>query len=203
MRISHKQLEECIRDPRAWIRERRSTAKRYFSVGYDQILLLGIYKYHGSRNVQEGRSKIDALFRKHARLNNQPRKDGVRERFQAYVDWCEQSRVSVVERRVTLDGSFGTFLTLGGHLHRVDGTGGGVRGIVLGDYPASWRSELRMPLIQLVLAGRYGLDAEAVSVGVQELDGSRLGETTFDQARLRGARQEFRAISAYVRGRWR
>jgi hypothetical protein len=119
-----------------------------------------------------------------------------------YADWCEASGVTVVERRVTLEGAFGTFLTLGGHLHRVDGTRDGVRGVVLGEYRDSWDAELRMPLIQLAVANRYRLEAAAISVGVQRLDGSRLQETRYDRSRLRVARQQFVAISEYVKRRW-
>jgi len=202
MRISHKQLEACVGDPIAWIRERRSSRKQFFGVGYDQVLLWSIYKFHATRDVQEGISKMEALFTKHSRLNNQVRKDGVRERFEVYVEWCRTTRVAVAERRVTLNGSFDTFLTLGGHLDRVDSTGSGVRGIILGDYPAVWRTQLRMPLIQMALAARYGLAAGAILVGVQKLDGSGLRETTFNEDELRTARQEFRAVSTYVRRRW-
>ena len=202
MRISHGQLETCLRDPNAWVTERRSTARRYFRTGYEQILLLGIYRLHGTRSREQGREGIEGLFRKHDDLRNETRKDGVRERYEMYADWCEESGVTVVERRVTLEGVFGTFLTLGGHLHRVDGTRDGVRGVVLGDYGDSWDSELRMPLIQLALANRYGLEAGAISIGVQRLDGGQLRETSYNRGRLRVARQQFVAISEYVKQRW-
>jgi len=146
---------------------------------------------------------IEALFQRHAaKLTTVNRKEGVRERYRGYTDWCGAVGLTVVERRVVLKGEFQAFLTLGGIVHRVDATANGVRGVILGEYRSAWRLELRMPLIQLALAGRYGIDRQDVSVGVQRLDGTGLSEATFDARRIANARREFREMSEYVRQRY-
>jgi hypothetical protein len=203
MKISHGALEECVRDPNRWLTAQQSGQQRFYSLGYDQILLFGIYRFHRTRSEQVGAAWIDALFQRHAeRLTTEFRREGVREQYRSYAEWCLNTAVPAIEPRVVLNGDFRQFLTLGGLLHRVDATPTGVRGVILGDYRATWRSELRMPLIQIALAARYGLDRAAVVVGVQRLDGSDLRETTFDRRRLAQAQREFRTISEYVRQRW-
>jgi hypothetical protein len=203
MRISHRELESCVRDPNAWMSERRSGRQRFYSIGYDQVLLLGIYRFHRGGSKREGETWIEALFQKHAaKLTMAQRRDSVRERYGRYTDWFRRAGVTVIERRVILAGRFQQFLTLGGFLHRVDATPTGVRGVILGEYRQSWRSELRMPLIQTAIGDRYGVNSADVAVAVQELDGNGLQEATFGPARLATAMREFRAISEYVRRRW-
>src|SRR5437016_4876990 len=156
MKISHGELEACLRDPNAWVGEKRAWRQRFFALGYDQVLLLGIYRFHSRGVTLEGEEWIEALFQKHSgRLTAESRREGVRERYRRYVDWVVREGVTVVERRIILNGDVQEFLTLGGFLHRVDATPTGVRGVILADYRPVWRSELRIPLIQIAIANRY------------------------------------------------
>jgi hypothetical protein len=82
---------------------------------------------------------------------------------------------------------------------RIAVNGRGYRAVLLGSPPRDWRSETRMPLIQLGVADRLQRDYRDVTVGFQALDGQRLSTLTFDDDRLNRAREAAELLRAGLR----
>jgi hypothetical protein len=200
--ISHREIAKCEANPQAWVRARKGDST-FYGFGYNQVLVLGIYRFHRTGSASQARSYLQDLLTRHsARLRTTAKAQDVLGRFDSYRQWMAGSQTAVAEHRVRLNAQMGGFLSIGGEISRVDVTGPGYRGVILGSFPSDWRDELRMPLIQLALALRYQRPAEQFSVGVQELDGSSLAMTSYSLQQIEAARAEFRALGSNVRQIW-
>ncbi len=195
MRISHRELESCTRDPGGWVRAKLAPAAGGSRQGYDSVLKLGLHRLHLGQPLAEARRHIEQIFARSARLRRASRIEDVLDRLERYADWLLVSGTAVAESRarISLEG-FG-FLELGGIVDRVDLTAGGPRGVLLGPADADWDSQFRMPLLQLTLADRYGVPLQEVAVGVQQLDGGGLAQRTFTDEEVRRADEGLRRLS--------
>jgi hypothetical protein len=178
MKMSHGELEGCIKRPRAWLLQKRSESSHPFRVGYDRVLLLAIYRFHKTN------SEVDATKYLMAAIKRQDFKDQIRvgaveKKFEAYLKWIKASSVSVADSRVRMSFDCG-FVRLMGEIARLDITESTYRAVLLtSQIPADWESQLRMPLIQLAISQQYGRPLKEVEVGIQKFDGSQLQSKSF------------------------
>lgn len=121
-----------------------------------------------------------------------------RVRLESYVDWCEKTEVVVADYRVRLNLPLGRNVQLGGEVSRIDVDGERYRAVLLGRIPRDWRTETRMPLIQLGVAARLQRDYRDVEVGFQRVDGERLSTVSFDNRRISRAREVGATIAARI-----
>lgn len=197
MKISHRELEECRRSPRAWWQGRQSAAA-FRTFGYGQALLNAIHYYHRTDSARAAQSHLRRMIERN--FTNEKRILELERDFETYVRWHRRSGIVVADSNVRLSYSTGGFLDLGGLISRLDITDTGYRAIILGAGRANWRAELRMPLIQSAIALRYGRPVDEITVGVQEADGGALEEEAYSSAQITAARQEFQRLGEGVRG---
>ena len=182
MRISHRQLEAAIQNPSAW-RRRQATEPQFFTLGYDQVVRLGVLRFHKTHDADLAKAHIDTLFHRHAaKLKNEMRIQHAKDRLSAYIAWAAANALDVVEANVNISLPTASGIEIGGRVTRVDLIRGGYRGVLLGSFGPSWSHELRFPLLQEALAHHYAIPVEDTSVGVQGLDGTGLQWCQFDQA---------------------
>ena len=62
MRISHREVAELERDPRGWAQARKTPGERFFSVGYDRTLKLGIRSFEKKGDAAEARKHIERML---------------------------------------------------------------------------------------------------------------------------------------------
>lgn len=193
MRLSHTELAACLANPRSWLASRRKAGGPR-TLGYDQILKLGILRFHraGGSDPEQAREHIRALLE---RLTDKTRKENVLRRFGEYVDWFAGSGLVVggVRIRIALEAS--ASLTLSGEVSRVDVVDVGYRGVLLGRHSADWKSEMRMPLLQLGLAEVLARPVQEVTIGVQDLDGGGLASTRFAERAIARAQVRLRGLA--------
>jgi hypothetical protein len=196
MRLSHTELAECLTDPRSWLAMKRSaTGAR--TLGYDQILKLGILRFHkqGGVKPEEARQHIRAILGRQPKLRDETRKKELVRRFDKYVDWYLEAGVIVggIRTRVAVQAS--ALLTLSGEVSRVDVVDGGYRGVLLGRHSVEWKEEVRMPLLQLGLANVLARPVAEVGIGVQDLDGGGLQATRFGSQAIARAQKRLRDLA--------
>lgn len=201
MRIPVSELEFCSQDVAGWVRARLNPAGGGPRLGYAGTVKLAIYFFHKSGNETAARAHLRDLL---DRFQGSSQKIAAEHEFESYLRWYRAHQPIVASHRVRLGLSLGNGVILGGEVSRVDVDvrNGGYRAVQLGTPLAGWRSELRMPLIQLGVAERYQRDAAEVRVGFQQLDGSKLSLVSFSEAELRAAEQRARGVAQRLAAEW-
>jgi hypothetical protein len=196
MRLSHTELAECLADPRGWLIKKRQTSGAR-TLGYDQILKLGILRFHkeGGVRPEDARQHIRAILGRQPKLRDEVRKKELLRRFGEYVEWYLAAEVIVGAVRTRVAVEVSASLTLSGEVSRVDVVEGGYRGILLGRHSADWKDELRMPLLQLGLGNALARPVAEVGIGVQNLDGGGLQSTRFDSYAIARAQKRLRDLA--------
>ena len=201
MRIPVSELEFCGQDVAGWVRAKLNPSGGGPRPGYAGTVKLAIYFFHKSGNETAARAHLRDLL---DRFQDRSQKAIAEQEFESYLRWYAAERPVVASHRVRLGFSLGSGIILGGDVSRVDVdvTSGGYRAVQLGTPGAGWRSELRMPLIQLGVADRYQREAAEVRVGFQHLDGSNLSLVSFSEAELQAAGRGARGIAQRVAAEW-
>jgi hypothetical protein len=197
VRISHKELEECLRDPPSWVASKFNDAAGGPRGGYDYCLREGIYFFHKTDDPAGARNYLERTL-SNRKLASRLRVEGVLERLDAYVYWFHKSGVLMADHRCRLEFDLGSGMILGGVISRLDITSGGYRSILLGAIPPTWRREVRMPLIQRGMAKKYGRPEDEFEIAYQELDASDLQATSYSRVELDEAEERARRLAEGV-----
>jgi hypothetical protein len=196
MKISHRELEECRRSPRAWWQGRQS-ASPFRTFGYGQALLNAIHRYHRANSARAARAHLRQMIDRN--FTNERRIEELEADFESYIRWHRRSGIIVADSNIRLSYSIGAFFDLGGLISRLDITDAGYRAVILGAGGSSWRDQLRMPLIQSAIAFEYGRPVEEVAIGVQEPSGVTLDDEIFTSEQIVTARREFQQLGEGIR----
>jgi hypothetical protein len=115
-----------------------------------------------------------------------------------YCNWSKTDGTIFIERNPKIELPLGSGVILGGQLSRIDmdPQNGKYRGILLADYSADWRQELRMPLIQKAIAERLKRDETDIMVGVQHSSGTMLQTHFYSSSDIKTAYSEASALTS-------
>jgi hypothetical protein len=144
-----------------------------------------IYRYHKSADAGRAREELEGEIQ--ARGIVRAVAEQMLGRLDEYVAWCQQTALTVATHRYRVNHDLGSGVVLGGEVSRIDILPGGYRGVMLSSPDARWRTQLRMPLIQIALARAFARPEAEFSVGFQELNGGNLQGETFGEERRREA----------------
>lgn len=199
IRISHRDLRNCLANPREWVAARQSGAKGFTArLGYNSYL-----KY-AMRRLDRGDALAVAssYFREATgKLVNRAKKDERLEWLASYARWRQSAGIVGCDwfaRPLLVVGN----VVLGGQVDRVDFLQGevGYRGLLLSEpgAPAGWRDEPTYPLLQYGLAARYGRPAEEFGIGLQRLDGSEPEVTVYSRKEMEAAVAVFQRLAKRI-----
>lgn len=197
MKISHIDLDHCMKQPRQWFRD-QSAPKVGMSFGYDRALRNAIAVWHKTDLANEARRRLQDLIVRHG-FKNKPRVDEIEVCLDLYIKWCEATKVKTADSMIRISLDLGGYLQLGGIVSRVDVTTRGYRGVLLGVKQMGWKEQLRMPLLQKALSVKYVRPMESIEVGVQDLDGSSLQTKSYSSAEFKAAGKEFPKLGGIVK----
>lgn len=199
MRISHTHLEQCRRNPAAWVASRRSASGSRARWSYSRVTKCAIYKFHQTGSLAVALDYLRWLCER-VHLHTQRRIAAGEEELRAYVAWCQSQGLVVIEHRFRITLPIGSNVLLGGEVSRLDfnTSKGGYRAVLLGEPRPDWRTELRMPLVQQAVALRFSRSPADVSVAVQRLDGSGLAAVRNSAQRIAAAEEEARQLAARI-----
>ena len=174
MRITHKQLETCRKDPIGWVADNISSqGSSIFLRNFDQCLEQAVFQFHKTRQADLSKVYLENRM-KSAKFSDVEIFEDTRMKLNSYIAWFVNSGVTVAGGRFLLSMDLGSDITLGGFIGRIDLTQNGYRAILLENIMPAWDEDLRMPLIQIGIAKAFGRPINEVSVGIQELDASNL-----------------------------
>jgi hypothetical protein len=196
MRISHTQLESCLANPRSWYRTAIAAESHPYLMGYDRVLRLSIFRFHHA-SERAARDYMTQMVRRHA-FKNAQRVHEIEASLERYIAWASAEGLRVADTNVNIACEIG-FLELRGQISRVDVTATGYRAVLLGEVPADWHSQLRMPLIQFAIALMYGRQQDRTEVGFQNLDAGNLVTSLYTNQQIDRARRKFMALGRIVR----
>lgn len=197
MRISHTQLESCLANPRSWYRAAIAAESHPYPMGYDRVLRLSIFRFHHTSG-RVARDYMAQMVRRH-HFKDAGRVREIESSLDRYIGWASAEGLRVADTNVNIACEIG-FLELRGQISRIDVTSVGYRAVLLGEVPADWHSQLRMPLIQLAVALMYGRRQDKTEVGFQNLDASNLVTLLYTERQIDKARRRFMALGRIVRG---
>jgi hypothetical protein len=66
---------------------------------------------------------------------------------------------------------------------------------LLGSFPANWRKQLRMPLIQKAISEQFARPLNEVAVAVQQLDGSNLQVRSYSANAVAQSERQFKKLA--------
>jgi hypothetical protein len=196
MRISHTQLESCLANPRNWYLAAIAGESHPYLMGYDRVLRLSISRFHHA-SAQVARDYMAQMVRRH-HFKDASRVREIEFSLERYIAWASAEVLRVADTNVKIACEIG-FLELRGLVGRIDVTATGYRAVLLGEVPADWHSQLRMPLIQLAVASMYGRRQDRTEVGFQNLDASNLVTSLYTEQQVERARRRFMALGRIVR----
>ncbi len=196
MRISHTELENCLKNPKDWYRSAGTASSHGYSMGYERALRLSLFHYHKT-SADEARSYLEQIVKRHD-FKNVVRVSEIEASLESYISWAESERLKVADTQVKISLPTG-FLELRGQISRVDVTPVGYRAVLLSPPPPKWQQQMRMPLIQAAISKMYGRPTEKIAVGFQEADGSGPETLIYGSKQIRLAEQRFRVLGEAVR----
>jgi hypothetical protein len=165
-------------------------------MGYDRVLRLSIFRFHQA-SAQVARDYMAQMVRRH-HFKDVGRVREIEFSLERYIAWGSAEVLRVADTNIRVACEVG-FLELRGQISRIDVTATGYRAVLLGEVPADWHSQLRMPLIQLAVASMYGRRQDRTEVGFQNLDASNLVTSLYTEQQVERARRRFMALGRIVR----
>jgi hypothetical protein len=199
MKISHKQLEACRFSPKSWVASKQSSGG-FGRLGYRQALALAISEFHKKEDIKATVVKIDGYVAKN--FKNEMKISKLYTDFDQYTKWYQSSGIISAEANILLNFPSSGDWHLGGYVSRVDLILSGYRAILFEVPGSGWKDQLRMPLIQLAIANRYGRPASEVRIGLQDLDGNSIVETQYGTQKRSDALSEFQKLGGKVLALW-
>lgn len=195
MKISHKELEACRISPKNWVVARQSAGgARRFS--YKQALSLAISELHRTDSVGAANKKIDKYVASNFKDERKIAK--LYEILDNYAKWFGESGIISADANVLLAYPSNSQWQLGGIVSRVDLLPFGYRAVLFEPIISAWKGQLRMPLIQMAVANRYGRPASEVRVGLQDIDGNAVVDARYTKSEQSQALTEFEGIGVKV-----
>jgi hypothetical protein len=199
MKISHKELEACRFSPKSWVASKQAGGG-FGRFGYKQALGFAICEFHRVGSVDAAVMKIDGYAAQNFKDLKKIAK--LYESLDEYTKWFIGSGIVAADANVLLNYPYTGDWHLGGMVARVDIADPGYRAVLFETLTPNWKNQLRMPLIQLAIADRYGRPASEVRVGLQDLNGNACTDTYFGLSTRVAASAEFKKIGGQVLKFW-
>jgi hypothetical protein len=160
-------------------------------MGYSRLTVQAIYRFHKTSDSDEAVRYLTALAGKY-HLSNTTRLATAEEKLGDYISWFRSVNPVVVMTRINVRLPLGDEIFMAGEVTRldIDIGSGGYRAVLLTDKSTDWKSELRMPLLQVALASRFQREVHEVAIGVQHLDGSNMETMCFSASKILKSRRE-------------
>lgn len=198
MKISHKELEACRLSPKVWLARRsaQESSGSQIRFSYNQALNYAISDLHRSNNITLSLDKLNSYLKK---FKDEKRKELIRIRLIGYANWLKTAGVIPVDSNVTVNFPASGEWHLGGWVSRVDIIPTGYSAVLFAAIVKEWREQLRMPLIQLAVAEKYGRPASEIRVGLQDLEDNQMVDFRFPKANLDAAVAEFMKLGDQIR----
>jgi hypothetical protein len=199
--VSAAEIEYCGRDVRSWVRDKLNPQGFGPRLGYNGAVKLAIYSFHKTGDRIYARAHLRDLL---DRFSNVALKSSAEAALESYLIWYDRQQPVVAGYRVRLQFPVTDEVVLGGEVSRVDAdlSRGGYRAVLLAEAPPGWRTELRMPLIQLATARLFQRPPAEFRVGFQNVDGTQLALVTFDDDELAFAEERARDIARRLAAEW-
>lgn len=185
-------LEEARRDPGAYRRKLDAAAEKRYGNTYMGVLRQTIFRYHRTGDVGDAYDYLETRLA-HGGFRSPRRKSETFDQLDWYVDeftnrgWPTfQTGLRVA---VPLPAEARPDLICSGEVSRVDIVpSGGYAGWLFRSKAAGWADELRMPILQQVLASDVlGVPLAEIRVGVYSFAEQVLGSRCYSEAEVKAA----------------
>lgn len=193
MKLSHTQLEEATRDPRAWMD--RNGERRIFRFGYFQALVLTAQRWHLDYDEDSALNYLNQRYEKNFISNT--RLPGLQVAFRQYCLGYLESGSQFVRKKLRMALELGSGVQLTGEIARLDIVpGGGYRAWLFAEREFDWRRQDRMPLIQAWVADYMNAPGADVDVGFYFFESGSYQRASYSDAEIAAARGRASQLAA-------
>jgi hypothetical protein len=198
MRLSLGAIEAALANPAAYRAGVEAGDGGGFGYTYANALRNGIYRYHSTMDRDAASEYLDESIRRSKKLKSTQRRIETLEQLDWYMDQHAALNWPTFDTRlrvkVPVPARAADSLTCTGEVGRVDlvPSGGYAGWLFVSTLGTNWQQELRMPLLQGVLAAEIlNVATEEVQVGIYDFGGRQAVRTRFDDTTVRRARRRF------------
>lgn len=174
MRLSHRELEQARRDPDAYLRERMGGRPAPGKPSALRFWQLSVYVFHRNQeNLASASQYLEAAFRRNfvTGLVQERRVRVYLEHLERYAQEFHALHHTVASTKVNVKRSVVQNIEIGGEIGRVELTPQGYAlCLLVKSRPPLWRDELRMPILQQLVADRLAVPPGVVETGVYDLE---------------------------------
>jgi hypothetical protein len=166
-------------------------------MSYNYATQLAIYKFHKLDDANASVAHLTQILER-AKLNSARRRGDAQDNLEGYIRWFVSANPIVVTTKLRISLDIGNGWFLGGEISRIDIDirSGFYTAILLDSSNNDWRSEVRMPLLQLATSIKLQRLMTEVAIGVQNLDGMGLRTYSFSRNRINAAMRNAKALTA-------
>jgi hypothetical protein len=193
-------IEEALRDPRAYRQKLDTPEVSYFGPSYMNAQRFAIFHYH---KVQDRQATLWYFAQMLDRwgLTNPSRRGLAEEQLEWYFEAYRSGNLRTfrTQHRVAIDlaARFGNRITCSGEITRLDLAASGYAAWLLSaNVPDGWMQELRIPLLQGAVAKSLDAATAEVSIGIIALAEQRMVYHTFDSADISRAERDLTRLIA-------
>jgi hypothetical protein len=157
---------------------------------------LAIYKFHKTNDSTASIAHLTGILER-AKLNSTRRRSLAEDNLRSYIRWFTAASPIVVTTKLRISLDIGNGWFLGGEISRIDIDirSGFYTAVLLDSNTDDWRSEVRMPLLQLATANKLQRLVTDVAIGVQNLDGTGLKTCSFTKRQINATMRNVKRLS--------
>jgi len=191
MNVPLRELEEALRNPRAYALKKSAPTSNPFGRSKYLTLQWAVYKFH--KNKQDLQTAKQYLAESFSRFKGQNDLPDYEEKLETYADGLARSKASVLKVRdrlvVQLKKPFADQFRISGDIPRIDLTSAGYSVWLFANKQKDWRDELRLPLIQSAYANEFSASVNEVKVGVYDFSTGSYTDYGFTESEIKKAQR--------------
>jgi hypothetical protein len=189
MNVPLRELEEALRNPRAYAIKKLSPSSPPFGRSKYLTLQWAVYRYH--KNNADIRAAKQYLQQRFSRFKNQEDLPEYGEKLETYAEGIVRLKPAVIKVKdrlvIPLKEPLASQFRVGGDIPRVDLTPAGYSVWLFANRNKNWAEELRLPLIQSAYAQQFAAPVNEVRIGVYNFSTGNYTDYGFTEREIRTA----------------
>jgi len=198
MKLALGKIEEAIANPAAFRARADAGDDGGFGYTYASALRNAVYHYHSSGDRDAAAEYLEETIQNSKNLKSPQRRADTIDQLDWYIDQHADLGWPTFDTRVRVSVAVPAravgSLSCTGEVVRIDmvPAGGYAAWLIASTVDADWQDELRMPLLQGVLADvTLGVDSSEIQVGIYDFSARNVVSTTYADSSIRAARRRF------------
>jgi hypothetical protein len=190
MNVPLRDLEEALRNPRAYARKKSTPQRGFYPRSKYLTLQRAVYRFHKvNEDLTKAKQYLEESFDR--QFKNQEDLSQYVEKLETYAEGLIRLGTTVFKAKdrlvIPLKRDLATQFRVSGDIPRIDLTNEGYSVWLFAKEPQDWRSEIRLPLIQSAYAKELSVLLNEIRVGVYDFSTGTYKDYGFTQREIKKA----------------